>query len=556
MVYKVPPRMFKLLLAAQTVCIVLFIRFCLKQLRRIVANAGLNVVPGPPSKSFFKGTFREAFNPNAWEFYSEMEQYGTVVKVKALLGENQLFIFDPKALTQILTKDQHIFEEGTGVIEGRKLMFGNGLLSTNGEHHRKQRKMLNPVFSIAHMRDMVPIFSLVVNRLCNTLKSKVQSGPQEVDIMHWLTRTAMELLGQSGLAYSFDPLTADGIPHPFTQAIKDLGPALIKFRFSRTYLLPTIVRIGTPRFRRFILDILPLKDLHRFRDIVDLTYSTSLEVYESKKKALYAGDELVTKQIGQGKDILSILMRANLNASNEDKLPEDEIIGQIATLIFAGTDTTSAGLARILHLLSINQDVQERLRLELAEAKMAHGNDLSYDVLVALPYLDAICRETLRLFPPVTRLQRTTRKDVVLSLSKPIKATTGEELTELLVPENTDIIIGIMACNRNPDLWGPDANEWKPERWLNPLPETVTQAHLPGIYSNLMTFIGGGRSCIGFKFSQLEMKSVLSSLITSFKFTPSEKEIIWKMTGIAAPTIHGSSDKAKLPLVMEMVQTQ
>lgn len=73
----------------------------------------------------------------------------------------------------------------------------------------------------------------------------------------------------------------------------------------------------------------------------------------------------------------------------------------------------------------------------------------------------------------------------MLSLSKPIKATTGEELTELLVPENTDIIIGIMACNRNPELWGPDAHEWKPERWLNPLPDTITQAHLPGIYANL-----------------------------------------------------------------------
>lgn len=59
-----------------------------------------------------------------------------------------------------------------------------------------------------------------------------------------------------------------------------------------------------------MLDMLPWKDLHHFRDIVDLIHSTSVEVYESKKKALYAGDEHVAKQIGQGKDILSILSTA------------------------------------------------------------------------------------------------------------------------------------------------------------------------------------------------------------------------------------------------------
>ncbi|KAH9950796.1 hypothetical protein B0H21DRAFT_681895, partial [Amylocystis lapponica] len=46
--------------------------------------------------------------------------------------------------------------------------------------------------------------------------------------------------------------------------------------------------------------------------------------------------------------------------------------------------------------------------------------------------------------------------------------------------------------------------EWKPERWLSPLPSTVTEARVPGVYSNLVTFLGGGRGCIGFKFSEVE----------------------------------------------------
>ena len=67
-----------------------------------------------------------------------------------------------------------------------------------------------------------------------------------------------------------------------------------------------------------------------------------------------------------------------------------------STLTFGATDTTSNTLGRILHLLSTHHDVQSKLRQEIVDARSRHG-DLGYDELVALPYLDAVCRETLRL---------------------------------------------------------------------------------------------------------------------------------------------------------------
>lgn len=82
-------------------------------------------------------------------------------------------------------------------------------------------------------------------------------------------------------------------------------------------------------------------------------------------------------------------------------------------------------------------------------------------------------------------LNTSTREDVALSLSNPIKGVDGREMTEIAIPKNTTVIVGIMACNRNPEIWGPDASEWKPERWLKPLPDTVARARLPGVYSNL-----------------------------------------------------------------------
>jgi len=75
----------------------------------------------------------------------------------------------------------------------------------------------------------------------------------------------------------------------------------------------------------------------------------------------------------------------------------------------------------------------------------------------------------------------------------------------------------------------------------------VAAAHIPGVYSNLMTFLGGGRACIGFQFSLLEMKVVLSLLMESFNFSPSGKEVAWNMPGISWPSVKGSNT-AQLPL--------
>jgi len=218
-------------------------------------------------------------------------------------------------------------------------------------------------------------------------------------------------------------------------------------------------------------------------------------------------------------------------------------------------DTTSGALCRILLLLSTHPDIQNKLRQEIVDARKHHGpGDLEYDELVALPYLDAVCRETLRLYPPLSHVLRTTRQDIVLPLSTPIKGLDGQEISEVPIPNNTNIIVGILAANRNPEIWGPDSEEWKPERWLTRLPESVSAAHIPGIYSNLMTFLGGGRACIGFKFAQLVLKVVLSLLIESFEFAPSNKEIFWQMTNIVTPTVVGGGTKPQLPIVVKLAK--
>ena len=77
------------------------------------------------------------------------------------------------------------------------------------------------------------------------------------------------------------------------------------------------------------------------------------------------------------------------------------------------------------------------------------------------------------------------REDIVMPLSQPIRGLDGTLISEIAVPKGTIVLTGMLASNRNPQLWGPDAEEWKPERWLHPLPETVKEAHIPGVYSHL-----------------------------------------------------------------------
>ena len=76
-------------------------------------------------------------------------------------------------------------------------------------------------------------------------------------------------------------------------------------------------------------------------------------------------------------------------------------------------------------------------------------------------------------------------KDAVLPLSQPIRVTDGTLMNEIVIPRGTNILIGIMACNRNKAIWGDDASEWKPERWLKPLPEALEKASMPGVYSHM-----------------------------------------------------------------------
>ncbi|THH05492.1 hypothetical protein EW146_g9889 [Bondarzewia mesenterica] len=439
-----------------------------------IKQVHLRNIPGPPSASFWTGNIGQVFAPDGWKFHADIAaNYGRVVRLNGMLGDTELYISDTRALHNILVKDQHIFEESSRSIAQNQTFFGPSVVSTLGDHHKRQRKLLSPVFSNGHMRHLMPIFYQITQQLRETLIAKVEDGPKEVDMMDWMTRAALELVGQAGLGYSFDTLD-DKVENTYANATKNFLPTvnspsmIIALEF-----LPWLMRIGTSAFRRAVAEKTPWEDVQRLINVLDIMDKTSREIFENKKIALEKGDQAVVHQIGEGKDIISVLMKANMAVSAEDRIPEKELLAQMSTLIFAAMDTTSSALSRTLSLLSERQDIQDKLRAELMDAREM-SNDRDFDSLHALPYLEAVCRETLRF----------TRKDVVLALGTPITGVDGTKISEIMIPNNTGIYVSILAVNRDPGIWGDDAMEWKPERWLSPLPPSVAEARIPGVYAN------------------------------------------------------------------------
>ena len=148
-------------------------------------------------------------------------------------------------------------------------------------------------------------------------------------MLNWMGRTALELIGQAGLGYSFDPLQEDVPPDVFAEAIKAYvsvisplprscggrpltlhlparRPALYDLSVFR-WAMPYVSHFGTSAFRRKVLEWIPFKRLHRLKHVVDTMHRRAAEIYHEKKILFEHGDEALLMQVGEGKDLMSIL---------------------------------------------------------------------------------------------------------------------------------------------------------------------------------------------------------------------------------------------------------
>ncbi|KAJ6631437.1 cytochrome P450 [Mycena sp. CBHHK59/15] len=501
-------------------------------LRNRRARSALANIPGPPPVSLWKGNLPQIFNIKGWDFPAYVtSKYGRIAKMHGLFGREVLYVSDPRVIRRVLLN----FPPPPMVTESHKLINGAGLLGTMGDQHKKQRKMLNPLFAVKHLKGFTPLFFKTSQKMRDTILYQLgaKDKPVVLNMHYWSSRLTLELVSQAAFGRSLDPLNSEDSAHPYTVAVRAMLPAALPLSVLRL-TTPYLKYLGTPRLRRFLVQNLPWPALNEMGKVVDVIHDTAVSTYQEKKT--------IDFEDPSHKDVMSVLLNANKNASAEDRLQEDEVISQMGTLTAAANDTTPNALSRIFWHLCKSQEVQDKLREEFLNCGIDLENPDSvqlYEDLMALPYLDSVLRETMRLDSPVSMLQRRANVDTTIPLWRPITGADGSEVHTLNVAKGTDFILVVAPAHRDPEIWGPDALEFKPERWMSPLPDAVGDAALPGVYFQLLPFGGGFKACIGFKFAELQMKVTLFTLLSAFRLELTDEKLVWNMHMVATPSIEG-----------------
>ncbi|KAF8732482.1 cytochrome P450, partial [Rhizoctonia solani] len=477
-------------------------------------------LPGPPPTGWIKG-------PRSVEFQDEMiAQYGPTLKLYGGFGEELIFTADPSIMHHVLVKERAAFERPAGAQLLIRSVFGGGLLAQSGDEHRVHRKLLNPVFTMKFLRERgyklmqwtaiadMFLFASALRKTSKGIKKDIASfkGPSnEVDVFPWATVAALELVGEAGLGYSFSSFT--GERNEYNIAIKSVMQVFSKMGpFMK--VLPYVYRMGTPSFRSWILKHIPHNNIQQLQHAVRIQNEQAEEVIRTRQALISSGEDL-SSQAGRGRDIMTLLMKANEATGSQHHVSRQEMVGHMNTFVFAGHETTSTAVARILDILAQKPRVQVELREEIRKYFEKNLSDTNYDGLLELPYLDGVVRETLRLHGPATLLNRICEEDIVLPLHYPIETPAGK-LTSIPIKKGTRVFATISASNRYERIWGERAKEYLPERWIESKIEEVTQpgVHLPGT-------------------PMLEV--MIAELIKDFKFEPSQEEHDWESFGIQFP---------------------
>jgi len=223
---------------------------------------------------------------------------------------------------------------------------------------------------------------------------------------------------------------------------------------------------------------------------------------------------------GDGNDIMSVLLRANGASNPKNKMSDDEMVDQVATFLAAGNDTSSKTLVWYFYAIAKHPEAQARIREEIALVRArATGEEFTVADLNSMVYTLATLKESMRLDSISWINFRIATRDDILPLAFPITTKSGEQITSIPIKKGTPIDISPAAYNRLPGVWGEDANEWNPERFLDPKREIREASSNIGLFSNSMSFSTGTRACIGWQFSVLEMQVIILALLEKFEFS-------------------------------------
>ncbi|CDO70546.1 hypothetical protein BN946_scf184579.g2 [Trametes cinnabarina] len=398
-------------------------------------------------------------------------------------------------------------------------LLGKGLVWAEGDEHKLQRRILSPAFSYCE------------SRLTNHVLSA--GGAATVNITDYTSTCTLDIIGRVAFGHDFKSGQSTEAKQIHTSWEGHINTGLQFGGF-----VAMLVMRALP-FVTLLLTKLPLEAIRAGGRIREITTKLSMRLIE-------AGN--VNEK---GRDILSILLRAERargkSASKDAGLTNQQIVDNITTLIMVGHETTAGSMSFTLHSLAQRPEIQQRLRDEIRQ----FGRDLSYDDIQRLEFLDAVVKEGLRLHPASPQTERVALKDDVIPLSTPIVTPSGEKLTSVRIAAGQVFHIPFSTIQVNPAVWGPDATEFNPDRWLTP-GGVPPPSELPHGWSGLVTFCDGPRNCIGYRLAIFEFKVILATLVRNLEFHDTTAAVVRKISPTLQPVVDGKG--GLLPLHVTLAQ--
>ncbi|ORX53689.1 cytochrome P450 [Hesseltinella vesiculosa] len=473
-----------------------------------------NKIPGPPVDWIpFAGNMPEIIREESGAPHKIWtKKYGGIVSYKGAWNSNRILVTDPNLVKQVLTTHSYDYIKPPATSEFLRRILGNGLLVAEGDIHRMQRKMLNPAFSLSALRGMVPLMTVPGVRLRRKWLSQAKEStePVELIVSKDLSLATLDVIGITAMGSNFESLDKYNTPD--------------ENKISRAYLDVFSVDASLVRVLAFFFPLLGKLPTKRALEVKEHRRQLDLETRKLVDQGILRNKSVsndLTLEQERAKDLLDLMVKSVDEASGYSMTPED-LQNQCLTFLAAGHETTSVALSWCLWLLAKNPEIQDALREEVRPVfqkintehsiyqnpldshrvrSQQEANIPDYNTIDNLPLLNNVCKETLRLIPPVPLTVRIADK------TRP--------LGQYVIPKGTIVAISPVVSHHSPEIWGDDVMDFRPSRWN----EDRAKAVSPYEY---MPFLAGVRQCIGNKFAMIEMKTLLALLIMDLKYTEKE----------------------------------
>lgn len=398
----------------------------------------------------------------------------------------RLIIRDLELIERVLIKDFSHFVDRSEPIDRKKYPLEVDLFSLCGNAWRAVRAKLSPMFATGKLRHMLPQVNDIADKFTRFLETNIEN----VDLKDNTSKFTLEVIASS--FFGIEPSALNAEETEFTKMSKrTFQPGFTDFlRITLLFILP--------KFARMLgLDFSPKASTEYFANILKMTL-------QHRKASKQTRNDFVQLMVTlQEKGILEVgksEIDENLNVeelSDDDniELTDDVMAMQALLFLFAGFETTASALSFIMLELAQNPDLQEIARNEILEI-VKEGQDLTYENIKSMTYVDAVIKESLRLHPPVGSNFRMCVKKY------PVPG------TNIILQPGENVIIPVLAIHTDPDIY-PEPSKFLPERWL------TDSTRRPCTW---LPFGDGPRMCIASRFAMMELKSVMGKLLIKYKF--------------------------------------